>query len=49
VEIKYGKDRMSEAQKGYENIIGKTGGVYIIVKNIDGFFDWYCNFIKTNI
>ncbi|KAF2380358.1 hypothetical protein BSN82_16780, partial [Acinetobacter baylyi] len=32
IEVKYGKDRQSQAQKDYQKAIEKAGGTYIIVK-----------------
>jgi hypothetical protein len=46
IEIKFGKDRQSDAQKRYQEQIEKAGGVYIIVKTFDGFLDWYDQFIN---
>lgn len=45
IEIKYGKDRQSEAQKKYQESIERAGGIYIIVKDFDSFLDWYDGFI----
>lgn len=47
IEIKYGKDRQSEAQKHYQDMIERAGGVYVIVKDFDSFVEWYENFIKN--
>ena len=49
VEIKYGKDVMSDEQKEYDLKITSTGGIYLIAKTIDGFFEWYFNFINSEI
>ena len=38
IEIKYGKDRQSDDQIRYQEMIEKAGGIYIIVKNFDDFF-----------
>ena len=45
IEIKYGKDRQSDAQKKYQEAIERAGGVYIIVRNVDDFINWYNNFV----
>lgn len=45
IEVKYGKDRQSEAQKIYQEAIEKSGGVYIIAKTFDGFLEWYDSFM----
>jgi len=47
IEIKWQKDRQSEAQKSYEEQITKAGGIYIIVKTFDDFVDWYDDFEST--
>jgi hypothetical protein len=41
VEIKFGKDRQSDAQKKYQKDIESAGGIYIIVRTFDGFIEWY--------
>lgn len=45
IEIKFGKDRQSDAQKRYQEQIEKAGGIYIIVKEFDSFIEWYDEFI----
>jgi hypothetical protein len=44
IEIKYGKDRQSDAQKEYQAAIERAGGVYIIVRDFDSFIEWYEQF-----
>ena len=46
IEVKIGKDRQSEAQKKYQEMIERAGGVYIIAKNFDEFVEWYNNFVS---
>ena len=46
IEVKIGKDRQSEAQKRYQEMIERAGGVYIIAKNFDDFVEWYENFVS---
>lgn len=41
IEVKYGRDRQSEAQKKYQKMIEDAGGVYIIVRSFDDFIDKY--------
>jgi hypothetical protein len=43
---KKGKDRQSDAQKKYQQMVEKDGGIYIIVSGFDEFFNWYCENIK---
>ena len=45
IEIKYGKDRQSDDQIKYQEMIEKAGGIYIIVKNFDDFIQWFDLFI----
>lgn len=39
IEVKIGKDRMSEAQKKYKEDIEKFGGYYIVAKDFESFVD----------
>ena len=41
IEIKYGNDRQSEAQRKYQKSIEDAGGTYIIVRTFDQFKEWY--------
>jgi hypothetical protein len=45
-EIKYGKDRQSEAQKHYQSSVEAAGGVYLIVRTFDDFLVWWDNFVN---
>jgi hypothetical protein len=46
LEIKIGKDRQSDAQKAYEQSITSAGGVYLIVRTMDQFVQWWDENIK---
>lgn len=46
IEIKYGKDKQSEAQIRYQEMIEKAGGTYVIVKSFDEFIQWFDLFIS---
>ena len=46
IEVKYGKDRMSEAQQRYKEDIEKAGGVYFIARTFDEFLEFYDSFIQ---
>jgi hypothetical protein len=48
IEIKYGKDRQSDDQIKYQEMIEKAGGIYIIVKNFDDFIQWFDLFISKD-
>ena len=45
IEIKWAKDRQSDAQKEYQNSIEKSMGIYIIVKTFDDFVIWFDNYL----
>jgi hypothetical protein len=47
IEVKYGKDRQSDAQKQYQEDIERAGGVYIIARDMDQFLEWFDAFIKN--
>jgi len=47
IEIKFDKDRQSDAQKDYQKAIENAGVIYIIIRNFDDFIEWYDNFIKN--
>jgi hypothetical protein len=44
IEIKWAKDRQSDAQKEYQLSIEKSLGIYIIVKTFDDFIEWFDKF-----
>lgn len=48
LEVKYGKDRQSAEQKRYQEMIERSGGVYLIVRDFDSFHEWYNNFVNGN-
>lgn len=41
IEVKIGRDRQSEHQKAYQQSIEASGGIYLIVRNFQEFYDWY--------
>jgi hypothetical protein len=41
IEIKFGADRQSKAQKEYQAQVEASGGTYLIVRSFQGFYDWY--------
>ena len=45
IEVKYGKDRMSEYQKAYQADIERAGGVYVVARTFDDFLEWYDSFM----
>lgn len=42
IEVKIGNDRQSDAQKQYQKSIEASGGIYIIAKTFEQFYNWYC-------
>jgi hypothetical protein len=46
IEIKYGKDRMSESQKEYQENTERAGGIYYIARDFDSFIEWYDKLIS---
>ena len=41
IEVKWGRDRQSEAQKLFQAKIEKAGGIYLIIHKFEEFYDWY--------
>lgn len=48
IEVKIGKDRMSQAQEKYKNDILRAGGVYFVATDFDMFMDWHNDFMLKN-
>jgi hypothetical protein len=46
IEVKYGRDVQSEAQKKYQQAIEAAGGIYIIAREFDSFIEWYDSFLS---
>lgn len=47
IEVKIGKDRQSDDQKRYQEMIERAGGIYYIAKDFDSFYEWYNNNFKS--
>lgn len=47
IEVKFGKDRQSQAQKDYQAMIERAGGIYLIARNFDEFYEWYCQYMNN--
>jgi hypothetical protein len=47
IEVKIGKDRMSDAQRQYQHDIEAAGGIYIIARDFQGFYDWYNDYFEA--
>jgi len=46
IEVKIGRDRQSDAQKRYQEMIERAGGVYYIARNFDEFVIFYNEFVN---
>lgn len=46
IEVKYGQDRQSQSQRQYEADIITSGGVYMVVKSFEDFYDQYQKLIQ---
>jgi hypothetical protein len=47
IEIKIGRDRQSQAQLDYQADVERAGGIYVIIKTLEDFFQWFDNFLLT--
>ncbi|MCA0363619.1 MAG: hypothetical protein LCH67_06220 [Bacteroidetes bacterium] len=47
IEVKIQKDVLSEAQKAYQKAIESAGGIYLIAKDFQSFYDWFMEFEKS--
>ena len=41
IEVKIGKDKLSEAQKKHLEDIARAGGMYFVARDMDSFVNWY--------
>lgn len=48
IEIKFGNDRQSEAQKKYQERVESAGGQYWIAKTFDQFYEMYLEYLNRN-
>ena len=46
IEVKIGRDRQSDAQKRYQEMIEKAGGTYYIAKDFDSFVEFFNDFVN---
>jgi hypothetical protein len=46
VEVKIGRDKQSSKQMEYQKRIEEAGGVYVIARNFDQFYQWYITTFK---
>lgn len=48
IKCKATKDKQSQDQKNYQKEIEKAGGIYLIVRDYDSFYEWYKNFVRND-
>jgi hypothetical protein len=41
IEVKVGRDKQSQDQKEYQERIERSGGLYVIAKTFQEFYEWY--------
>lgn len=41
IEVKVGRDKQSQDQKEYQERIERSGGLYVIAKSFQEFYEWY--------
>lgn len=41
IEVKYNRDRQSEAQRTYQSQVQQAGGIYIVSSSFEQFLNWY--------
>ena len=46
IEVKIGSDKQSQDQKEYQQSVESAGGVYIVAKDFQSFYDWFNQFIR---
>lgn len=46
IEVKVGKDRIRPDQITYAQSVIQAGGVYIIARNFEEFYQWYLNYMQ---
>ncbi|MCK9423987.1 MAG: hypothetical protein M0Q38_15490 [Bacteroidales bacterium] len=46
VEVKIGRDRQSDAQRQYQRSIEAAGGVYVIARDFQGFYEWFTDYFR---
>ncbi|WP_031530530.1 hypothetical protein [Dyadobacter crusticola] len=46
IEVKIGNDRQSNGQSEYQKEVETAGGIYLITKTFQQFYDWYYQFGK---
>jgi hypothetical protein len=44
IEIKFGKDKQSEVQKQVQQEVEQSGGIYLLIRDFEQFYKFYCQF-----
>jgi len=47
IEVKIGKDRQSQDQIQYQQRTEQAGGIYLIAKDFQGFYEWYVEYFNN--
>ena len=47
IEVKWGRDKQSDNQKAYQAEVERAGGVYMIARTFDQFYEWYNEFVSS--
>jgi hypothetical protein len=47
IEVKIGKDRQSQDQIQYQQRTEQAGGIYLIAKDFQGFYEWYVDYYNN--
>lgn len=45
IEIKVGRDKISDHQRAEQKRVEAAGGVYLVIKNMDEFYEWHCGYV----
>jgi hypothetical protein len=46
IEVKVGRDQLSDKQLKVKREVQRAGGVYVVARSFDQFYDWYEEFFK---
>lgn len=49
IEVKIGRDSQSDKQEEYQREVESAGGVYLIAKDFESFYQWYLEFLNLKI
>jgi len=46
IEVKIGRDRLSKHQKAYKAEVERAGGLYVVARDFESFYNWYVVVIR---